>query len=477
MTLPEDTVAWAVSAFKDSKAPRYAMYRSYVEGDQPMEYATAKFRQAFGRLFDAFAYNRCATVVDAHADRLRVAGFGSDDTEQDDPIAQAAQDLWDRNHMDIHEGQLAVESFAFGDAYLIVETNPDNAAVYLWPQSAEQVRVHYDEDRPGVIDLAAKMWQDDDERMRLTVYYTDRIEKYRTVNRARQVPSSPKAFEPFQPESDTAWPIPLPLGDTVPVFHFPNNARINSYGVSELRDVIGLQDALNKSLMDQLVASEFAAAPQRVILGYDATDEESRVAMDNLVSGLTRMLAIPPGGEGEPSPSIAEFSAADMRQYDLVAEKWDIRISRVSKVPVHYLTQTGIAASGRALRIAEAPFVEKMTDRQMERGPVYANAITYALRLEGTAVETGDLRINWEPAAPISEEDKWDIAAAKASTGMPLVQILKEMGYEPDQIDTIVELLKAERAYAQGEALLAFDEFEPATPDAARRIKEEGGDV
>ena len=45
-----------------------ALYRRYLEGNHDLQYATQKFRQAFGRLFDTFAYNRCATVVDAHAD-------------------------------------------------------------------------------------------------------------------------------------------------------------------------------------------------------------------------------------------------------------------------------------------------------------------------------------------------------------------------------------------------------------------------
>ena len=475
MPLPENPREWAVKAFSDHRASQYSLYRQYLEGNHNLEYATQKFRQAFGRLFDAFGYNRCANVVDAHADRLRVAGFGSPDDdvrrqarergqqvdESATTIAQAAKDLWERAHMDIHEGQLAVESFGLGDAYLIVQQHPQTGEVQMWPQLASEMRVHYDPEQPGVIDLAAKMWQDEDtEQMRLNLYFADRIEKYRTVQKQKTVPSDWQAFEPYQPDDDTEWPVRLRVNDTVPVFHFGNNARINSYGTSELRDIIPLQDALNKALMDQMVASEFAAAPQRVILGYDASDPDSQTALENLVTGINRMLAIPADQDGN-VPSLAEFSAADMTQYDLVAEKWDIRISRQSKVPVHHLTQTNLATSGRSLRIAEGPFVEKLRDRQLERTPVYADAIRYGLRLEGMEVSASELKVNWESPASMSEEDMWDIAAAKAATGMPLRQILKEMGRDPDEIDAILKAAREER----DAAMIDLGTFEGPTPD------------
>lgn len=464
MTLPADPLIWAVKAFRDERAARYALYRRYLDGDHNLEYATQKFRQAFGRLFEAFSYNRCGTVVDAHADRVRVAGFGADDDSAgDDPIAQAAQDLWDAAGMDIHEGQLNVESFAMGDAYLIVSVlpdGPDQGTVQFWPQRADQIRVHYDDERPGVIDLAAKMWRGDDERMYLNLYFTDRIEKYRTATKAHSVPTSARAFEPYQPDTDTAWPVRLAVTDTVPVFAFHNNGRVNEYGTSELRDVIALQDAINKSLMDQLVASEFAAAPQRAILGYDASDPDSKAALEGLVAGVTRLLAIPADADGN-VPSLAEFSAADMKQYDLIAEKWDIRISRVSRVPVHYLTGETTAESGRAKRLNEAPFVAKIEDRQKERAPQYADAVTYGLRLQGVAVDPGDLRVNFVSAAPMSEEDMWDMAAAKAQTGMPLAVVLRELGYEPDQIDDIMQKVREER----DAAMLDLGTFQGPTQD------------
>ena len=134
-----------------------------------------------------------------------------------------------------------------------------------------------------------------------------------------------------------------------------------------------------------------------------------------------------------------EFSAADMTQFIAMINEHDIRIGRVSRVPIHYITGETKAESGRAKRLNEAPFVEKMTDRIRERAPVYAAAVSYGLRLEGTAVDPGELRVNFESPAPMSVEDDWDLAAAKAEAGLPLVSILREAGYNPDQITLILE--------------------------------------
>lgn len=449
MPVPTDPLLWAVKAFRDDRATRYQTYRRYLDGDHPLGHV---FTDTPARRLHNIRYNRCATVVDAHADRLRVSGFGSDDPEERaaDVIAQAAEDLWNRANMDVHEGQLAHERFGMGDAYLLVTLDPTLAEprAQFWPQDADKCRVHYDEERPGVRDLGAKFWLQDDEYGRLNLYFGDRIEKYITRNRAPSgMPSSPSNFERYTPEGE-AWPLRLPVPDTVPLFHIPNNGRVNSYGVSELRDVTPLQDALNASLIRQFTAEHFLTWRQRVILNYDLSDDTERAAAEALVTGMSKIIGIPAAGEGEPEPKLAEFSAADMTQFIATATEWDIRIGRVSRVPIHYITGETKAESGRAKRLDEAPFVEKMTDRIRETQPVYGDALEYGLRLEGVTVEPGSLRVNFESPAPMSEEDGWELAALKVDAGIPLVQVWTELGYPPDKIKRMLAMKAKERELA-----------------------------
>lgn len=447
MTLPADPVKWAVTAFKDGRTPIYDRYDAYLAGDQPIVFASKKFRSAFGPLFLAFSYNRCSTVVDAHADRMRVSGFGADDAE----LAKRAQEIWDENRMDVREGHIYSDQFALGDAYVIAEMHPTQARVQYWVQSPRSVRVHWDGETPDALDLGTKVWFDDDEHCRLNLYFRDRVEKYISINRAPSgVPTSPNAFTRFG--EDDSWRFALNVPDTVPIFHIANNGRTNSYGVSELRPVLPLQDALNKTLMDKLVAMEFAAFPQRVLIGVDPpiSDEDEaqhKEMLKRFEGGIDRVWAMSQG-------NIAEFSAANLAQYLAVAEFWEKSICRVTKVPVHYLDMTGGGfVSGRALQLAEGPFGTKIEDRQKGDGSVLAAMSEYGMRLEGKEVKPGTIRVNWHSAFPRSEEDDLDLALQKQVLGLPFETILQQMGYDPDQIKKIKDLKKQ----AADEARAAFD--------------------
>ncbi|HEU0165672.1 MAG TPA: phage portal protein [Thermomicrobiales bacterium] len=426
MTLPANPLAWAISAFADGRNDKYVTYEKYLAGDQPLAFATDKFQSTFGQLFHEFAYNRCAAVVDAHADRLQVSGFDATDPD----IAKEAQKLWEANQMSVREGHVYVDQFGDGDAYVLVDVHPETGDVQYWTQNPKSIRVHWDDERPNTIDLAAKMWDDDEKLCRVNLYFADRIEKYISAKAAKAGSSaSLEDFTPYEVEGES-WPVMLAVSDTVPVFHFANNARTNTYGVSELRSIIPLQDAINKSLMDLFVAMELAAFPQRVLIGIDKpeTDEE-RELLNNFVVGMNKVLTMT-----DPNAKIAEFSAVNITQYTDVAEYIDKAICRVSKIPVHYLEMTGNFPSGRAQSLASIPFTKKMTDRTKADGAVWGDVQRYGVRLRGFDVKAGDIRVNWESVEDTSDDDVWDLITQQINSGVPLVTALRWNGYTEDEI-------------------------------------------
>ncbi|MDF2757504.1 MAG: hypothetical protein K0S99_135 [Thermomicrobiales bacterium] len=460
-----DPLKWAVTSFRDTiQAQRYDLYDRYVSGVHQLAFATPKFESTFGATFAAFAYNRCGSVVDAHTDRLQVAGFGADS----DALSQQAQDLWDGNQLDVREGEVEAEAMGIGDGYVIVETDPLTGRINVWPNEARHIRVRYSTERPGQRELAAKAWKIDDDYLRLNLYWPNRIEKYITRNRAPSgMPTTPNAFEQYTEDGEQSWSIPLAVPDTVPVFHFGNNARTGQYGRSELRDVIPLQNALNQTYINMLLANEFAAFPQKVITDADMSDPLSEVSLQRVQAGIDRIMLLFSRPGEDKTPTFGEFAAADIAKYITVADFIDKCVARVSKVPVHYLEMSGGFPSGRALRTAEAPFVAKIVDRQRAFGWTWSEAVSYGLRLQGQPVEPGKLRTNWEPAAPMSEEDKWDLAEVKLRAGMPFEAIIREMGYETDQ----VKMILAEKSRETEAALRMVSTFE--SPDEGEGEDEE----
>lgn len=453
-------LAWALTQFNDGRNVSYQRYEDYLAGKQPLAFATERFESAFGKLFRAFAYNRCPAVVDAHADRLQVAGFGADNAK----LSQEAQDLWDDNLMDVREGHVYADQFGDGDAYVLVDVNPESGKVQYWTQNPKLIRVHWDDETPNTIDLAAKAWTTDDRRTRVNLYWSDRIEKYvsRNTNEAG-MPKSPIDYDPYEVEGEQ-WPVMLPVPDTVPVFHFANNGRTNQYGASELQSILPLQDAMNKAFMDMFVAMEMAAFPQRVLIGVDEpTTEEGRKLVEAFEGGLDRIFGI-----GNENAKVAEFSAVDIAQYLKVIETVDKTISRVSRVPVHYLEMSGDFPSGRAMRLSETPFTKKMLDRQRANGAVWAELQRYGLRCRGLQVEPGSIRTNWETVDASSAEDTWDLIRLKIDAGMALPSALREAGYEPKQIAAI-ELERASEYERIGD-------YAPALPLSSQRQQDEAVD-
>lgn len=442
MTVHADPVKWAVKAFDDGRNDIYTTYDEYLSGKQPAAFATEAFRTTFGRLFESFAYNRLASVVDAHNDRLQITGFGSDDKG----LAQAAQEQWDANQMDIREDEATGDALGFGDAYLVVEKDPRTGDIHYWVNDPRLIRVHYADDRPGHLDLAAKRWIDEDGYGRLTIYTESKVERYITRNKQEGgfLHASTGQWERHDTD-DSPWSYTLDVDDTVPVFHLANASRSGDYGVSEIKLLVPLQDAINYVLMSSMVATEFSAFSQKVIMGVQPEDDDEKAMFNEFQVGVRRILTL-----FDENAKIGEFSPTNLTAYIDLAEFWDTTVSRVSRVPVHYLKGTTASnESGEARRLNEAPFTSKIRNYQRRLGYSYGDALRYGLRLSGMDVPPGAIRVNWQDAAPHSEMDTWEIIRLKQSAGMPFRSALREAGYDPEQIAAILAEQETERLAVQ----------------------------
>src|SRR6266404_4858278 len=94
----------------------YRTYDNYYRGQHQLAFASDKFRNAFGNLFQMFADNICPIPIDSLADRLEIIGFS--DTG-DASLAVDAQEIWDRNHMTIRAGRIHRSSFVNGDGFTL----------------------------------------------------------------------------------------------------------------------------------------------------------------------------------------------------------------------------------------------------------------------------------------------------------------------------------------------------------------------
>ena len=219
-----------------------------------MAFTTAQFRETFGGLFAAFADNWCDLVVDASAERLRVEGFRFGDEAADD----AAWEIWQRNGLDAESDMAHTEAIKLGSAYALVGPDDDghradSARAALARRSSRSTPRKAAGGSPG-----CGCWVDEWGSEHCVVYLPDSVTWWLA-----------KAEHGAQWTEGDIGSGTNPLG-VVPLVPLPNAPTLSDrLGRSDIERVIPLQNAVNKLCGDMIVASEFAAYPQRWATGIE----------------------------------------------------------------------------------------------------------------------------------------------------------------------------------------------------------------
>ena len=437
-------------------AGRYARTERYYDGNHDLAFATEKFRNAFGTLFREFALNLCPVICDAVRDKLRVTGFSPENGNAGEQSA-ATRRIWQMNRMAKRAGEIHKEALKNGDAYAIVWPNARGEAV-IYPNKAANVSVVYDDDTPGRIALAAKYWRTADKRIRLNLFYPDRIQKYISRNETEGTLPDAGGFQPFGDagnvgrrdagtSSDVRGSIPasqrlaLSASDSVipnpygvvPVFHFANNSDIGMPGRSELDSALPVQDGLNKSVLDMLVAMEFSAYRQRWAAGIEYEIDSNGKIVAPFQSGLDQLWITE-----NANARFGDFEDAHLEQFLKVKDSFRVDIASVTGTPLHYLMQnTDGFPSGESLRKSETRFVAKVRDRQDSFGQVWADLMAFALMVEGQGRNIR-LLTEWEDPSPMSEREMLENILLKKQIGLSTELALIEAGYGEADVKRMV---------------------------------------
>lgn len=432
----------ALSRLK-GKRFNYELYRNYYNGLHRLAFASEKFLNTFGRLFQQFADNLCPAVVDAVDDRLVVSGFGPRG-KTGKQAAQKAWDIWQANDMDVRSLEVHQECLKIGDSYVIVWPNPKTGEVAIWPQKGDLMTCQYDDESYDELIWAAKFWLHN-RYIRLNLYFPDRIEKYITRSKCTALPDRPQAFDTFVDDTrgETSHIIYHNYGQ-VPVFHFTNNAPCGSFGLSELRDVIPLQDALNKAVIDMLVAMEFHALPQRYAIGVEVEiDPVTGKPKTTWEPATDRVWTV-----ANPDVKFGEFAAANLGQFINAQSEFRLEIARVSATPHHYIMMTANPPSGEALEAMEERFTKKVIKRQATYGDAWEAVMSFALFINGGR-SGAELSTRWKSPAAKSALQESQVQLNKKILGVSVRQLLREMDYTEAEIDQFFEERKVEAAFNQ----------------------------
>jgi len=184
---------------------------------------------------------------------------------------------------------------------------------------------------------------------------------------------------------------------------------------------------------------DYQGAPQRYALsnGGNASefedfseDDTARENLGSLQNGPGQLWYL------QGVQSVGQFPPADPDTFTKPVIEFVNAMAAITSTPTHYFAKGSYIPSGEALRVSEAPLTKKVLNRQLAFGSAWRDLFKFMIRVEGIQA---DVEIIWKSAETVDSVDSWDIAVRKKSVGMPLEQILLELGYDAEIAAQVAE--------------------------------------
>ena len=435
MATTESTIRTLVRRMNAAR-PALVELDTYWRGEQPSAFMSEKSRKAVGDRLSRMAVNFPRLACTSLAERLDVTGFRvAGDTDTDNELWTT----WRRNRMPDQAAQAHLDALVYGRSYALVWAD-DNGAPTITVESPLQVITSHDPATRRVT-AAFKRWRDEDDNAQGVLYLPTKILRVaggRTLD--------PAVF------SETGWTVTEtmenPLG-VVPVVPIVNRGRLMDMdGVSEMRDILGLTDALNKTMADALTTSESYARPRRWVTGLEVEVDDDGNPIDPFRSDEGQVWQ-----SDSPDTKFGQFPGADLQGYTALTATLTQQIGAVSGLPPHFLGLHGSEpASSDAIYAAEAPLVQHAMELQRTFGTAWADVMRLA-----RAVATGgdpmalDVETVWADPQTRTQAAAADAAAKLAGIGVPLDELLtRHLGYTPERAQAVMGSVATQRAMEAG---------------------------
>lgn len=436
------------------------LWERYYEGVHRLAFATARFRQTFGNLFHEFADNWMQLIVDASVERLNIQGF-----RFDKDVVDGDEDAWEifrDNGLDAGSDIGHTEAVKLGKSYLIVDphdlTDLGNPTITI--EHPAQVTCAYKAGNRLRRLAAIKEWEDHSGYVYANIYMEDGTYRFQTNERIDQKDAQsingfgawsgtlslygnlfpqdylgpPARFlgerATWIPRQDGAeFFVPHDLR-VVPVLPLENNPSLKIGGRSDIAPIIPIQDAINKTVMDMLIASEFASFGQRWATGIEIPkDPETGQPINDSVylAAVSRLWT-----SEDPETKFGTFAASDLKNYVVAIELLIQHVAAITRTPPHYLLgQSGNFPSGDSLAATETGLVAKVKRKMTNFSPTWEEAIRLAFRAKGDPRGEQMMETIWADPEQRIRAARIDGAVKMSTLGVPQDAVWAELGATP----------------------------------------------
>ena len=421
---------------------------AYYRGEPPVPYLAEQARREFARLLLLTKSNYMGLVIDSMTERMQVEGFRISDNPQAD---QNTWDIWQANGLDSGSDQVLLEAAIGGRSFFLVEPNADKPQLpHIYPEHPTQAIVAYEPGTSRRVRAAGlKVWSDEwTGRTMATLYLPDGIYKWvsstaQTVHvlndRNETLVTGPRQWEPRRVAGET-WPADNPLGE-VPLIEVPNNPRLLSGGVSEIADVVAIQDRISKTLADRMMTQDFGAFPQKWATGYPEEDAEGN-QNPRIDVGRNRMVT-----SDAPETKFGQWDAAALDPYS-AAKREDVKdIASRTRTPAQYLLGEMSNVNGETLKASESGLVSKVRQRMRTSGEGLEATARLARRVAGLAGPDESMETIWRNPEFRTEGELVDALTKMSTLGVPYKALWERWGASQSEIARWEQMRQDESSY------------------------------
>lgn len=363
------------------QAELVCLYRNYYEGEHRLKLTTEmkKMMQISDDRLDRYNDNYCEMVVNTMADRLTVDRIQATsetpptDAKVKDPAQQWVDDLMYANRFDSLQIDVREAALRDGETFVLSEYDEEEQRIELYHELAWDgscgVIVVMDSKYQSIV-AAAKVWYEGDET-RVNLYYQNSIEKY-TAGDAEGGGTQLAFIEGAEDEAKKGT-----KDAGVPIVRFSRKKK----PTSELKNVIPLQDSLNRTLVSMVMSAELTAFSVMFAKGWKPPQAITPGMIYHAMLTNADGTTVVPQSEDEAKAIVAMINAFSLERIDggsldqlIKQAEWLIgQIENVSSTP-----NLGGGQSGEYLKQLDVRMQGKIESAQVMFGNSWEDVIEMA---------------------------------------------------------------------------------------------------
>lgn len=360
---PEEAtdVATDVLKIRNSDYRHLHEIHEYVEGESDPVYIPRDAREEFRWIARQARVNVLPLVVDTIAQSLYVDGYRSEDTGENVDV----WDQWQANRMDARQTGVHRSALQYGVAY--VQVLPGDVGPAWSPFSPRAMTTVYADAVNDEWPEYALTVREVGESLELTLVapYERYLFTCKTVNSKPEFVGSEVHGVPW-----------------VPVVRFPNCYDLDGETRGEVAPLMPLQDQINLTTFNLLMAQVFGAFRQKWVTGYEVPKDEQGRPVEPFKAAVNRLFV----AEGADS-KFGEFNSTDLKGYLDSRESTLRNLATIAQVPPNHLIGQMANLSAEALAAAEVQQTRKVAERKALFGEAWEQTFRLSAHIAGLPVD------------------------------------------------------------------------------------------